>query len=162
MGKHQFGLFFFFSIIFSLGLVSFISCIFAETKIARRHDLRLEGKLCFLPESRAVVFGVTAFICISLAVLTGNLLFFVNCCSEEKKKANKPTISVTLLLFSWISFGITAILIGVATSMSREQPYGEGWLDGECYTVRNGVYVGSGMLSLVTVLSLIGAAATNK
>ncbi|GKU96011.1 hypothetical protein SLEP1_g9294 [Rubroshorea leprosula] len=46
--------------------------------------------------------------------------------------------------------------------MSREQPYGEGWLDGECYTVRNGVYVGSGMLSLVTVLSLIGAAATNK
>lgn len=44
-------------------------------------------------------------------------------------------------------------------SMSRTQPYGEGWLDGECYIVRGGVYISSGVLSLAAVLTLIVAAA---
>lgn len=42
--------------------------------------------------------------------------------------------------------------------MSRAQPYGEGWLDGECYLVRDGVYLSSGVLSLLAVFTLIGAA----
>ncbi|GLT73926.1 hypothetical protein SLA2020_457540 [Shorea laevis] len=166
MGKRQWGLLFVFSLIVSLGLVSFVSCIFAETKRVKTHDLRLDGKLCFLPESHAALFGVTALICLSLAALIGNLLFCVMCCcSRGKAKANnKQIIPVTLLLFSWICFGITVILIGIATSMSRVQRYGEGWVDGECYTVRDGVYVGTGALGMVTVLALIGAAvrATQK
>ncbi|GLT91368.1 hypothetical protein SLE2022_092590 [Rubroshorea leprosula] len=162
MGKRQLGLLFVFSLIVSLGLVSFVSCIFAETKRVKTHDLTLDGKLCFLPGSHAAVFGVTALICLSLAELIGNLLFCVKCCcSRGKAKANnKLIIPVTLLLFSWICFGIAVILIGIATSMSRVQRYGEGWVDGECYTVRDGVYVGAGAFGMVIVLALIGAVAT--
>ena len=43
--------------------------------------------------------------------------------------------------------------------MSRIQPYGEGWLDAECYMVRGGVYISSGVLCLAAVLALLGAAA---
>lgn len=53
-------------------------------------------------------------------------------------------------------------MISLATSMSRVQRYGEGWVDGECYIVRDGVYIGSGVLSLVTVFILIGAAAMTR
>lgn len=159
MEKRRLGIFFVFSVIFSLGLVSFVSCIVAESKRAKVRDLRLDGKLCFLPETHAVVFGITALMCLSAAELIGSLLFCANCFSRDKGKASKPIIPAILLVFSWISFGLAVILISLATSMSRVQRYGEGWVDGECYIVRDGVYIGSGVLSLVTVFILIGAAA---
>lgn len=37
--------------------------------------------------------------------------------------------------------------------MSRKQPYGEGWLNGECYIVKGGTYVGSAMLIIVALAS---------
>ena len=45
-------------------------------------------------------------------------------------------------MFGRLSFGIAVILLIVATSMSRRQAYGEGWLNGECYLVKGGIYVG--------------------
>lgn len=163
MEKRKLSFFFLLSLIFSLGFISFISCIIAETKKAKKRDLKLDGKLCFLSESQAAAFGVTALICLSLAELTGNLVLCINYCSRGKgKKSIKPIIPATLLLFSWISYGLAVTLISVATSMSRVQLYGEGWLDGECYTVKDGVYVGSGMLSLAAVFALIGAAAVTS
>lgn len=57
-----------------------------------------------------------------------------------------------------MSFGVAAILIGAATSMSRRQPLGEGWLDGECYIVKNGVYFGSAILVIITLALTIASA----
>lgn len=51
------------------------------------------------------------------------------------------------------------ILISAATSMSRSQAFGEGWLDGECYLVKDGVYVGSAILALVALASTLGSSA---
>lgn len=59
-----------------------------------------------------------------------------------------------------VSFVIAVTLISTATSMSRKQSYGEGWLDGECYLVKQGIYIGSGILVLVTVGSTLGLAIT--
>lgn len=42
--------------------------------------------------------------------------------------------------------------------MSREQAYREGWLDRECYLVKDGVYLGSGVLVLVTIAPTLGSA----
>ena len=46
--------------------------------------------------------------------------------------------------------------------MSRSQPYGKGWLDGECYLVKDGTYIGSAILVLVTIGSTLGSAITTK
>lgn len=43
--------------------------------------------------------------------------------------------------------------------MSRGQPFGEGWLDGECYLVKDGIYVGSAVLGLLALGSNLGSAA---
>lgn len=53
---------------------------------------------------------------------------------------------------------MTAILIGAATSMSQSQQFGDGWLDGECYIVKDGVYIGSAILILITLSSTISSA----
>lgn len=49
-------------------------------------------------------------------------------------------------------------MISAATSMSRHQPFGEGWLDGECYLVKDGVYIGSAVLALMASGSILGSA----
>jgi hypothetical protein len=61
-----------------------------------------------------------------------------------------------------LSFGIAAILMGGAMSMSRRQPYRKGWLDGECYLVKDGTYIGSAILVLVTIGSTLGSAILSK
>lgn len=50
------------------------------------------------------------------------------------------------------------MLLIAATSMNRRQPYGIGWLNGECYLVKGGIYAGSAILILVTIGSVIGSA----
>ncbi|XP_022738934.1 uncharacterized protein LOC111291437 [Durio zibethinus] len=161
MGKHRLGCVLVFSVIASLGLVSFTSCLVAEAKRPKKADLKLDGKLCFLPASHGFGFGVAALICLSIAQIIGNVLVCANYWSRSGKarKAKKPILTAILLAFSWISFGVAIILISTVTSMSRRQPYGEGWLDGECYMVRGGVYISSGFLSLAAVLALLGIAA---
>ncbi|KAH1106677.1 hypothetical protein J1N35_010445 [Gossypium stocksii] len=159
MGKHPLGCVLMFSVLASLGLVSFAACLVAEAKRSKV-DLKLDGKMCFLPrKSDAFELGVVASVSLCTAQIIGNVLL---CASywwrTNTIKPKKPTLTAILLAFSWISFGVAAILINAATSMSRAQPYGEGWLDGECYLVRDGVYLSSGVLSLLAVFTLIGAA----
>ncbi|KAB2017748.1 hypothetical protein ES319_D08G184200v1 [Gossypium barbadense] len=151
MGKHPLGCVLMFSVLASLGLVSFAACLVAEAK---------RSKMCFLPrKSDAFELGVAASVSLCTAQIIGNVLL---CASywwrANTRKPTKPTLTAILLAISWISFGVAAILISAATSMSRAQPYGEGWLDGECYLVRDGVYLSSGVLSLLAVFTLIGAA----
>lgn len=55
-----------------------------------------------------------------------------------------------------IGFVMAVTMIGTATSMSRKQSYGEGWLDGECYLVKQGIYIGSGIMVLMSVGSTLG------
>ncbi|XVE65422.1 hypothetical protein DITRI_Ditri07aG0179000 [Diplodiscus trichospermus] len=164
MGKPPLGCIFIFSIIASLGLVSFATCLIAEANRPKKGDLKLDGKLCFLPETEAFGLGVAALVCLSIAQLIGNIILCTNYWPRGKaRKAKKPILTALILLsFSWITSGAAAILIGAATSMSRTQAYGDGWLEGECYMVRGGVYISSGVLSLAAVLSLLGAAAMMK
>lgn len=42
--------------------------------------------------------------------------------------------------------------------MNQSQELGEGWLDGECYIVRDGVYIGSAILVLISLASIISSA----
>ncbi|KAJ6928159.1 hypothetical protein NC651_011996 [Populus alba x Populus x berolinensis] len=163
MARHQYGFLLIFSIIvsLSLSLVSFVSCILAESKKAKKEDLKLSNKLCELPQSHAFGFGIAALIWLVIAQVIGNVMIctlFRHRENSNSSKAKKPKIATGLLVLSWISFGIAVILLRTATSMSRRQAYGKGWLDHECYVVRDGVFIGSGVLILVTTAALLGSA----
>ncbi|KAG5060839.1 hypothetical protein AAZX31_01G140300 [Glycine max] len=158
--KLTFTLIFFIVVSHSLGLVSFTLCIASETKRNKKGDLRWNGKLCHLPSSPAFGLGIASLVCLVLSQIVGNSILFKTYCSGGKRnaKCEIPFVARILLLISWLSFGIAVILLIVATSMSRRQAYGEGWLNGECYLVKGGIYVGSAILILVSVESLMGSA----
>ncbi|XP_020227281.1 uncharacterized protein LOC109808631 [Cajanus cajan] len=158
--KYKFTLILFITISLSLGLVSFTLCVVSEIKRNKKEDLRWNGKLCHLPSSPAFGLGIASLVSLVLAQSIGNSILFKNCCSGGKRNAQYkiPVVARILLLISWIGFAIVVILLIATTSMSRKQPYGEGWLNGECYLVKGGAYTGSAILILVTVGSLIGAA----
>ncbi|KAK7835098.1 protein MODIFYING WALL LIGNIN-2 [Quercus suber] len=165
MEKHQYGFALSFSIVVSLGLASFLSCIAAELKRTQIKDIKLDGKLCYLPGSHAFGFGIAALVCLLTAQIIGNLIICMNSCSREERndcKTRRPRTASILLSISWLSFGFAAILMSVAISMSRSQPYGKGWLDGECYLVKDGTYIGSAILVLITIGSTLGSAITTK
>uniref|UniRef100_A0A2P2JT65 Uncharacterized protein LOC105128485 n=2 Tax=Rhizophora mucronata TaxID=61149 RepID=A0A2P2JT65_RHIMU len=160
MEKHQYGISLIFCIIVSLGLVSFVSCIIAEAKKAKKEGVRFNGKLCYVPESAAFGFGIAAMICLVLAQAIGSLLIRIIFRLRDGRhgcRAKRPWIAIAVGALSWISFGLALILLSTATSMSRRQEYGKGWLDQECYLVKNGVYSGSGVLVLVTIAATLSS-----
>ncbi|GER28186.1 hypothetical protein STAS_03959 [Striga asiatica] len=152
---NQYSFILFSSAIIISGLVYSALCFAAEFK---------KLKLCYLPRSPAYELGFGALICLCLAQFVGNL--FV--CKKHFQwrwrvnrvcKVRKQSVSCLLLVFSWINFGVAVILIGVATSMSRSQAFGDGWLNGECYLVKNGIYIGSAFLGLLALGSILGSGA---
>uniref|UniRef100_A0A0R0FMN3 Uncharacterized protein n=1 Tax=Glycine max TaxID=3847 RepID=A0A0R0FMN3_SOYBN len=163
----KFTVFFFIIISLSLGLISFVLCIAAEIKrnklnwfVLQEEDLRWNGKLCYLPSSKAFGLGIAALVSFFLAQIIGNSILLKYSCWRRKNKPHfkVPAIAKILVLISWVSFGFAAILLIAATSMNRKQPYRVGWLKGECYLVKGGTYVGSAILVLVTVCSVNGSA----
>ncbi|XP_027182602.1 uncharacterized protein LOC113780989 [Coffea eugenioides] len=148
------------SLIIILGLISFSLCFAAEFKRSKKEDLRFNGKLCYLAGSQGFDLGVAALVFLFIAQIIGNLLV---CCKfrsrshERGCKTKQPKIVIISLVLSWISFGVTVILLGAAASMSKSQPYGEGWLDGECYVVKDGIFLGSAILILITLGTTISS-----
>ncbi|CAJ1942005.1 unnamed protein product [Sphenostylis stenocarpa] len=152
---------FFIIISLSLGLISFVLCVAAEIKRNKEKDLRWNGKLCYLPSSKAFGLGIAALVSFFLAQMIGNsILILRNCCWRRKSTSQykMPAVAKVLVLISWVSFGLAAILLIVATSMNRRQAYRVGWLNGDCYLVKGGTYAGSAILVLVTVCSVNGSA----
>ncbi|KAJ4847352.1 hypothetical protein Tsubulata_005585 [Turnera subulata] len=58
-----------------------------------------------------------------------------------------------------VGFGVAVIMLSGASSMSRRQGYGEEWLEQDCYLVKDGVYIGAGVLVLLTTAALLSSAA---
>lgn len=137
-----------FSSIF-FALASFALCLAAEFNKSKRDDLILDGKLCSLPQTAAFQLGIAALICLSITQVAGSLFIF---CS-----VTKSTVSRSLLVLSWVGFGVAVILLSAASSMNQSQAFGEGWLDGECYLVKDGVYIGSAILTLLALGSTLGS-----
>ncbi|KAK2355328.1 hypothetical protein P8452_75464 [Trifolium repens] len=153
-----------FSVIFSIislsfGLISFILCIAAEIKRNKEEDLRWNGKLCYMSTSPAFGLSIATLVSLFFAHIIGNYVLVKNSYSRWKNisKFKMPTSAKVLFFISWLSFGIVVILLIAATSMSRKQLYGKGWLNGECYIVKGGTYSGSAILILVTICTLNGS-----
>ncbi|XP_019182086.1 PREDICTED: uncharacterized protein LOC109177226 isoform X2 [Ipomoea nil] len=147
------------AVIVALGVVSFALCIAAEFKKSQKEDLRLDGEFCYLPRSEAFGLGIAALVSFSGAQVAGNLLVIGRTFVLGKRRKSKLVIFSVVL--SWVSFGVAAILMGTGTSMNKSQPLGEGWLDGECYMVKNGVFSASAILIIINVASTLASALIN-
>lgn len=162
MEKHNYGWALIVSFIIILGSISFTLCFAAEFKKSKKRDLRLDGRFCYLPESEAFGLGIAALVLLFIAQISGNLLICKELYTKSERQRNceakRPIIVIISLILSWISFGAAFVLIGAGTSMNRRQEFGEGWLDGECYLVKDGVYIGSSILVLFTLVSIVSSA----
>lgn len=140
-----------------LGTVAFSCCVAAEFKKTKAKDMELDGSLCSLPRSSAFGLGIAAIVCLFLAQIVGTSMAGAGLCSRGKYSGScSRIVSTTLLALSWVSFGLTAILLGTGSSMNSGQAYGKGWLDGECYVVKKGVYAGAAVLTVATVILILG------
>ncbi|KAJ6799550.1 uncharacterized protein M6B38_207140 [Iris pallida] len=139
-----------------LGLISFSCCVAAESRRVKDKDMRADGNLCSLPRRPAFGLGVIALVCLSVAQIVGTTSAATTGLRGKTNPTRNQAVPVTLLLLSWISFALAAVLLGTASSMNNRQPYGRGWMDGKCYVVKNGVFVGAAVLAVMTVGLIIG------
>ncbi|EOA38578.1 hypothetical protein CARUB_v10010398mg [Capsella rubella] len=148
----------FFMFIVFLGLAAFFLCLSAEFQKAKGKDLKWDGESCYLPEYRAFGLGVAALVCVSVAQIVGNVLICRGFLKTDK--TGTTPLCIILMLFSWVSFAVAVTLISVGASMNREQRYGKGWLNRECYLVKDGVFAASGVLCVMTLAAILGAFAS--
>ncbi|XP_047307021.1 protein MODIFYING WALL LIGNIN-1-like [Impatiens glandulifera] len=146
-------------LILFLGIISASLCIACEVNKTKRNDLKLDNNLCYLSGSSAAGLGISALTFLAAAHFFGNIIVCRNFFRRRKRTDEDELISsvpaIIFMFLSWVSFGIALVLISSATSMNKVQPYGQGWLDGECYLVKDGVFVGSAILVLLAVGSTI-------
>ncbi|CAA0260481.1 unnamed protein product [Arabidopsis thaliana] len=147
--------FLFFMFIFLFGLAAFFLCLSAEFQKAKGKDLKWDGESCYLPENRAFGLGIAALVCVSVAQIVGNVVICRGFLKTDK--TGTTLFCIILLLFSWVNFSVAVTLISVGASMNREQIYGKGWLNRECYLVKDGVFAASGFLSVTTMAAILGA-----
>ncbi|XP_008805943.2 protein MODIFYING WALL LIGNIN-1-like isoform X2 [Phoenix dactylifera] len=138
------------STIVFLGTLAFSCSVAAEFKKVKAKDMKLDGSLCSLPRSSAFGLGIAAVVCLSIAQIVGTSAVCIH--SGDNKSRRSRIVSITLLVLSWISFGLATILLAAGSSMNAGQPYGKGWINGNCYMVRNGVFLGAAVLIVPTVV----------
>ncbi|XXG43983.1 hypothetical protein AAC387_Pa01g3892 [Persea americana] len=132
-------------------LIAVLACVAAEFKRTKVEDVKLDSKLCRLPGSPSFGLGIVASICLLVTQIIGSSAFSCQFCSRQKEfgiHAKRKTTAIAFFLLSWITFGFAVLLAGVGASMNKRQYYGDGWLNGECYVVRKGVFIGSAALGV--------------
>ncbi|KAG6517622.1 hypothetical protein ZIOFF_021018 [Zingiber officinale] len=117
-----------------LGLVSSSCCIAAEFSKVKVEDMKLDGNLCSLPRSCAFGLGIAALVCLSTSQIIGTTMAR----SIRRKAAGV--------------YGVSSVLLATASSMNGGQRYGTGWMNGDCYIVRDGVYACSAALAVFVML----------
>ena len=80
--------------------------------------------------------------------------------SCDRSELNR--VGPALLLGRRLSFAVAVTLLATAASMNHGQRYGRGWMDGDCYVARNGVFGAAAALVVVTALTTIGLAFTTE
>ncbi|ONK55949.1 uncharacterized protein A4U43_C10F2600 [Asparagus officinalis] len=144
------------AVVILLGAAAFACCIAAEFKKSKAEEMRIDGSLCHLPRSPAFGLGIAAVVCLFVALVAGTTVAAIRMWSRDDKSRRNISMPIILLVLSWTSFALAAILLGAASSMNNKQLYGEGWMDGECYVVRDGVFIGSAVLAAATIILTLG------
>lgn len=143
---------------------AFSCSLAAEFRKVKDKDMKLDGSLCSLPKSPAFELGVAAIAFLTVAQLVGTTTAATTMRASNTSKPGKPAVtrgraaSVALLVLSWVCFALAVVLLATAASMNSGQRYGRGWMDGDCYVARPGVFGGAAALVVVTALLILGLA----
>ncbi|CAM0944891.1 unnamed protein product [Alopecurus aequalis] len=154
-------------IVLLLSATAFSCSLAAEFQKVKDKDMKLDGSLCSLPKSSAFELGVSAIAFLTVAQLVGTTAAATTMCTSSSK-TNKSAAtrgrvaSVALLVLSWVCFALAVILLATAASMNNGQRYGRGWMDGDCYVAKNGVFGGAAALVVVTALLILGLTFATK
>uniref|UniRef100_A0A0E0K436 Uncharacterized protein n=1 Tax=Oryza punctata TaxID=4537 RepID=A0A0E0K436_ORYPU len=155
-------------IVVLLCATAFSCSLAAEFRKVKEKDMKLDGSLCSLPKSSAFELGVAAIAFLSVAQLVGTTAAATTMCAASKRSksssstARRRAASVAILVLSWVSFALAVVLLATAASMNNGQRYGRGWMDGDCYVARNGVFGGAAALVVVTAFLILGLTSTTK
>ncbi|KAF0935490.1 hypothetical protein E2562_034274 [Oryza meyeriana var. granulata] len=154
-------------IVVLLSATAFSCSLAAEFRKVKEKDMKLDGSLCSLPKSSAFELGVAAIAFLSVAQLVGTTAAATTMCTASKHSKSSTTTrrrgaSVAILVLSWVSFAMAVVLLATAASMNHGQRYGRGWMDGDCYVARNGVFGGAAALVVVTALLILGLTSAAK
>ncbi|CAN6253627.1 unnamed protein product [Urochloa humidicola] len=141
-----------------LSATAFSCSVAAEFRKVKEKDMKLDGSLCSLPRSSAFELGVSAIAFLFVAQLVGTTAAVTTYAAKPKKTAaaRGGGAFVAPLVLSWLSFAVAVVLLATAASMNHGQRYGRGWMDGDCYVARNGVFGGAALLVAVTALITLG------
>ncbi|ONK79919.1 uncharacterized protein A4U43_C01F11810 [Asparagus officinalis] len=129
----------------ALDLAASSCSVAAEFKKAKMNDMKLDGKFCSLPRTPAFVLGLAALICISVSQMLRAFVWMLGGFSINK-------CQTIMIVFSWICFILAMILLATGSSMNNWQRYGQGWMDGNCYVIRTGEYLGAAALIVVNLV----------
>ncbi|XP_066319293.1 protein MODIFYING WALL LIGNIN-1-like [Miscanthus floridulus] len=146
-------------IVVFLSVIAFSCSLAAEFRKVKEKDMKLDGSLCSLPKSSAFELGVAAIAFLFVAQLVGTTAAVTTVCAGKPRKSSATrgrAAFVSLLVLSWLSFAVAVILLATAASMNHGQRYGRGWMDGDCYVARSGVFGGAAGLVVVTALITLG------
>lgn len=155
-------------IVLLLSATAFSCSLAAEFRKVKDKDMKLDGSLCSLPKSSAFELGVAAIAFLTVAQLVGTTAAATTMCAASSSKINKSAAtrgriaSVALLVLSWVCFALAVILLATAASMNNGQRYGRGWMDGDCYVAKTGVFGGAAALVVVTALLVVGLTVATK
>ncbi|WVZ74042.1 hypothetical protein U9M48_022272 [Paspalum notatum var. saurae] len=143
-----------------LSSTAFSCSLAAEFRKVKEKDMKLDGSLCSLPKTSAFELGVAAIAFLFVAQLVGTTAAVTSVRAAKPQKISSAArgrlVFVALLALSWLSFAVAVTLLATAASMNHGQRYGRGWMDGDCYVARNGVFGGAAFLVLVTALTTLG------
>lgn len=154
-------------IVVLLSATAFSCSLAAEFRKVKDKDMKLDGSLCSLPKSSAFELGVAAIAFLTVAQLVGTTAAATTMCASNSKPGKSAVTrgrvaSLALLVLSWVCFALAVILLATAASMNNGQRYGRGWMDGDCYVAKNGVFGGAAALVVVTALLILGLTFATK
>ncbi|KAF3321579.1 hypothetical protein FCM35_KLT13795 [Carex littledalei] len=143
------------SIVVLFDTAAFSCSLTAEFNRVKVKDMKLDGTLCSLPRSPAFGLGIAALACMSVAQIIGTVGGAARLYSDNKFDIRKNQIALIYLISSWLCYGLAVVMLGTGTSMNSKQPYGKGWMDGDCYVVKNGVFGGAAAIAIVAGILIL-------
>ncbi|KAJ3707105.1 hypothetical protein LUZ61_010810 [Rhynchospora tenuis] len=133
----------------------------AEFNKVKVKDMKVDGSLCSLPRTPAFGLGIAAVVCMSMAQIVGTVVGGARLCMKNTKfSIPKNWIALAYLVSSWMCYGLAAVMLGTGASMNGGQPYRKGWMDGDCYLVKNGIFGSAAAIAIFASILILGFTTT--
>ncbi|KAJ4811466.1 hypothetical protein LUZ62_024032 [Rhynchospora pubera] len=149
------------TIIVVFSTAAFSCGLTAEFNKVKVKDMKVDGSLCSLPRTPAFGLGIAAVVCMTVAQMVGTVVGGARLCAMDSKfSICKNWIALTYLVSSWLCYGLAAVMLGTGANMNSGQPYRKGWMDGDCYLVKSGIFGTASSIAILASILILGFTTT--